>query len=128
MKKILFFTTLAVIAGPSFAADVGVSVNIGEPGFYGQINIGDFPQPRVVYAQPVIVQRAPEYTGGPVYLRVPPGHEKHWSRHCAEYNACNRPVMFVRDDWYRNEYAPHYRHDNDHHDEGDHGHDHDHGH
>jgi len=25
---------------------VGVSVNVGEPGFYGQINIGDVPRPQ----------------------------------------------------------------------------------
>jgi hypothetical protein len=56
-------------------------------------------------------------------LHVPPGHEKHWSKHCAQYNACGRPVYFVRDEWYNNEYVPHYRHahDNDH----GHGHGHD---
>ena len=59
----------------------------------------------------------------PIYLRVPPGHEKKWNKHCASYNACGRPVYFVRDDWYRNTYVPQYqmrgdrdddRHDDDH--------------
>ena len=57
----------------------------------------------------------------PVYLRVPPGHEKHWSKHCAKYGACGRPVYFVREDWYQHEYVPYYRdHDDDRDD--DHGH------
>ncbi len=113
---------LACLAAPAFA-DVGVSVSVNEPGIYGQINIGSVPQPpQVIYAQPIVVQRTPAYVAEPIYLHVPPGHEKHWSKHCAEYHACGRPVYFVRDDWYNREYAPH------HHDEGDHGHDHGHGH
>jgi hypothetical protein len=34
-----------------------------------------------------------------VYLRVPPGHRRNWSRFCGRYDACGRPVLFVRDDW-----------------------------
>ncbi len=34
-----------------------------------------------------------------VYGRAPPGHSKHWSRHCRVYNACNQPVYFVRNDY-----------------------------
>ena len=32
----------------------------------------------------------------PLYLHVPPGHAKKWSKHCHKYNACDRPVYFVR--------------------------------
>ena len=129
MKRLLFIAALTVFAAPSFAADVGVSVSIGQPGFYGQIDIGNFPQPRVIYAQPVIVEHE-VITSAPIYLRVPPGHRKHWSKHCGEYNACGRQVYFVSDTWYTNDYAPRYRHehggdhdDHDRHDD-DHGHDH----
>ncbi|MHB9119182.1 MAG: hypothetical protein ACYC2R_13045 [Burkholderiales bacterium] len=45
----------------------------------------------------------------PIYLRVPPGHAKHWSKHCREYNACGERVLFVQDNWYEHEYAPRYR-------------------
>jgi hypothetical protein len=41
------------------------------------------------------------------------GYEKHWERHCSEYNACGRPVYFVRDEWYRNRFVPHYQHRDD---------------
>jgi hypothetical protein len=126
--KLLSALLIGFCAGPVMAGDVAVSINIGEPGFFGRIELGDFPQPQVIYTQPVLIQRAPEFVSAPpIYLHVPPGHEKHWSKHCAQYNACNRPVYFVRDDWYNREYVPRYqqrghKHD-ERHDEGrGHGH------
>jgi hypothetical protein len=108
MKKALGMVLATAFVSPAFA-DVGVSITVGQPGFFGQIDIGRVPQPQVVYPQPVVVQPAPEYVRAePIYLHVPPGHEKHWSKHCAEYHACGRPVYFVRDDWYNNEYVRHY--------------------
>ena len=124
MKRFLFAAAMAAATAPAFAADVGVSISVGEPGFYGQINIGNVPPPVLIYPQPVIIQPVPVgVVRQPIYLHVPPGHEKHWSKHCAQYNACGRRVYFVRDEWYNNEYVPHYQnaHDNDH----GHGHGHD---
>lgn len=67
------------------------------PGVYGRIDIGNAPPPPLVYVQPVIIQRAPVFVEQPpLYLHVPPGHAKKWSKHCARYNACNRPVYFVK--------------------------------
>ncbi|MET0379140.1 MAG: hypothetical protein ABW049_09140 [Spongiibacteraceae bacterium] len=109
----------AFASSASFAADVGVSVSIGQPGFYGQIDIGDYPQPRVIYREPRIIERV-SVERAPVYMRVPPGHAKHWDKHCYEYRACNQRVYFVKDDWYEREYVPRYqerhrnRHENDH--------------
>ena len=94
---------------PVQAADVGVSVSISQPGVYGRIDIGRFPQPQLVMAQPVIIQRqvvvvqAPE----PVYMWVPPGHRKNWRKHCGQYQACGVPVYFVQDDWYDREVKGH---------------------
>ncbi|WP_035059114.1 hypothetical protein [Andreprevotia chitinilytica] len=115
MKKFLLAVVIACAATSALAANVGVSVTIGDPNFYGQINIGDYPRPQVVYTQPVVIVHEPVHYE-PIYLRVPPGHMKHWDRHCGEYNACGRPVYFVRDNWYNNEYAPRYR--QEHRDEG----------
>lgn len=110
MKHFLLGAALATLVGSALAADVGVSVNIGQPGFYGRIDIGNVPQPQVIYAQPMIIQQAPMgYARQPIYLRVPPGHEKHWDKNCHKYNACGQPVYFVQDNWYRNEYVPAYR-------------------
>lgn len=94
---------LALAVGVSVsaqAADVGVSIGISQPGVYGRIDIGRFPQPAVVVAQPVLVVPA-RHAPPPVYLWVPPGHRQHWARHCHEYRACGAPVYFVSDDWYR---------------------------
>lgn len=134
MKKIILAVVLSLGAAmPALAADVGVSINIGQPGFYGRIDLGSFPQPEVIYSEPVIIERT-RVIHEPLYLRVPPGHQKNWKRYCGRYEACGRPVYFVRDDWYNNVYAPQYRerhrdHDDHGHDDHDRGHDdHDHGH
>lgn len=108
MKRVVAATLLAAATVPAFAQNVGVSVSIGQPGFYGQIDIGDAPPPQLVYAQPVVIQPA-VIAAAPIYLHVPPGHAKHWRKHCAEYDACGRPVYFVRDDWYDRTYVPYYR-------------------
>lgn len=109
MKKLLaaVLVSFATISG---ATDVGVSVSIGQPGFYGQIDIGTAPRPVLVYPQPVVIERVVvTQPMQPVYLHVPPGHAKNWSKHCHRYNACARPVYFVKDDWYQNVYVPYYR-------------------
>ncbi len=111
--------TVSLITATSAAlADVGVSINVGQPGFYGQIDIGDFPQPQVIYREPMVIERRDDY-GPPIYLRVPPGHIKHWRNHCREYDACGRRVYFVQDNWYNHEYVPRYqqRHQNWHQDD-----------
>ncbi len=110
MKRFLIGVALATLVSSALAADVGVSVSIGQPGFYGRIDIGNVPQPQLIYATPVIIQTVPVgVVRQPIYLRVPPGHEKKWSKHCRKYNACGRPVYFVQQDWYTNVYAPDYR-------------------
>ncbi len=115
MKHLILAAGLTLGAmGGAQAADVGVSISLGQPGFYGQIELGNYPRPRVIYAEPVVIQRAPRVVYEPVYLRVPPGHQKNWRSYCGRYGACGRPVYFVRDDWYRDEYAPRYRRDHDH--------------
>jgi hypothetical protein len=119
----------AALASPAAHAggqtDVGVSVSVSQPGFYGQVNVGNAPPP-VIYTQPVVIAQ-PRQRVEPIYLRVPPGHEKHWSKHCREYNACGRPVYFVRYDE-RDERRWHEEHDRDHrggdrYDDRDRGHD-----
>jgi hypothetical protein len=122
----LSFASAAALSCGSALAAVGVSINIGEPNFYGRIDIGDAPPPRFIYPEAVVIVREPaQRLPPPIYLRVPPGHASHWKSHCAKYGACGRPVYFVQDDWYSNEYAPHYRKKHGHgdggHDDGDHG-------
>ncbi len=93
---------LSAWAAPAQAADIGVSIGISQPGVYGRIDIGRFPQPQVIVQQPVIIQqRYYPQPVQPVYMWVPPGHQKNWGKHCGRYNACGVPVYFVQDNWYR---------------------------
>jgi hypothetical protein len=93
-----------VLTASAWATDVGVSVQVSQPGVYGRIDIGRFPQPQVIVQQPVIVAAPPPVVVAqpvqPVYMYVPPGHRKKWHKHCHAYNACGVPVYFVRHDWY----------------------------
>lgn len=120
--------TTLLTAAAARATDVGVSVQVGQPGFYGRIDIGNTAPPPVVLREPVWVQRRPVHVE-PVYMRIPPGHQKNWSKHCARYNACGVPVYFVREDWYQDRYE---RRDgdpgrDDEHGKGKHGKGHGHG-
>lgn len=108
MKRLLIASLLAVVSASAVAADVGVSVSIGQPGFYGQIDINNYPRPQLIYREPVMVHRVP-VSRQPVYLHVPPGHAKNWRKHCRKYNACGERVYFVRDSWYNQEYVPRYQ-------------------
>lgn len=79
------------------STNVGVSVSVAQPGFYGRVDIGD-QQPTLIYPQPVIIQQVPVAVHQrPIYMRVPPGHSKNWARYCGRYRACGQPVYFVRD-------------------------------
>jgi hypothetical protein len=111
---------LAALAGGSASAQtsVGVSIGINQPGVYGRINIGNYPQPVLVTPQPVIIVQQPvAVVRQPIYLYVPPGHQKHWGKHCYRYNACGQPVYFVQEQWVRERYRQeHPRWDDKHHD------------
>lgn len=110
MKRFLMAAALTAASAQALGANVAVSVNVGQPDFYGRIDIGNFPQPQVIYPEPVVMQPVPaRVVRQPIYLRVPPGHAKDWRKHCRKYNACAQPVYFVQENWYNNEYAPRYR-------------------
>jgi hypothetical protein len=112
MKRFVLAALFLAASGAALATDVGVSISVGQPGFYGRIDIGNAPPPVLVYPQPVVVQPVrvvQPVPVQPVYLHVPPGHAKNWSKHCHKYDACARPVYFVKDDWYNNVYVPHYQ-------------------
>jgi hypothetical protein len=134
MKISHLVTATLLLGGTARAADVGVSVSVGDSGFYGRIDVGTMPKPpSVVYQQPVVIEPAPTMVSverPPIYLRVPPGHAKHWKKHCREYNACGERVYFVQERWYQDVYVPsrQERHEERADQQGDHDHDHGHGH
>lgn len=117
MKKLSTLALAACTLAPTLAqTSVGVSIGINQPGVYGRIDIGAFPQPRIIYPQPVVIMQTPiAVHQQPVYLYVPPGHQKNWKKHCGRYNACSQPVYFVQEDWVRERYEERQSH-------GDRGH------
>ena len=106
-SKFLAALMFGFVALSASAANVGVSINIGEPNFYGRINAAERYRPQVIYERPIVVQQS-AYTYQPMYLRVPPRQVKNWNRHCSAYGACGRPVYFVKDSWYREKYRDRY--------------------
>ena len=127
LRATLMLAALLATAGAG-PASAGVSISVGEPGFYGQVDIGNYPPPRLIYPEPLIIERVgPRYP--PIYLHVPPGHIKHWRRYCHEYGACGRPVYFIESGWYNEVYVPYYReHYRGHHHDSDYDRGYDHGH
>jgi hypothetical protein len=82
MNRLILASALAaaLLAAPvAHATDVGGSIEISQPGAYGRIDIGRYPQPALVLPQPVIIM--PPRTVAPpppVYMWVPYGHRKDW--------------------------------------------------
>jgi hypothetical protein len=107
MKRLLMFALFSIASAPASAADVGISISLGQPGFYGQIDIGDYPPPQLIYAEPVVVEQV-VVVQQPIYLHVQYDQIKHWDKHCHEYGACGQRVYFVQDSWYDSVYVPNY--------------------
>jgi hypothetical protein len=103
------FASLMLGSMTAHAGEPIINLSIGgeiSPGVYGQVQFGNAPPPPLLYAEPrIIVRQPPNVMVQPIYLHVPPGHAKNWAKHCREYNACNRPVYFVKS----REYEPGYR-------------------
>jgi hypothetical protein len=107
MKTVLLLVVLACTAAvvPARAQDVRVTIS-GEvaPGVYGRVDIGSRPPP-LVFPNAVLIRKHPN-PQGPIYMHGPPGHARNWAKHCSKYNACGRPVYFVRSAEYESGYRP----------------------
>jgi len=102
---------LSLAAAVPASADVNVSVRVGQPTFFGRIDINGAPPPLLILPKPVIITPPAVHVDvepEPLYLRVRPEESRNWRRYCNRYDACGRKVYFVKDRWYRNVYAPHY--------------------
>jgi len=105
--------TLALAAGCALAQ--GKSTDE----FFGRIEMGGAPAPELMSNRVVKGQHlhshgrtalpAAQIAGfeAPVYFHVRPGEEVRWAAHCKSYNACDLPVLFVTEAWYRDTYLPH---------------------
>jgi len=106
MKRLAFLTLAAAAVLPAHAeTSVGISIGINAPGQYGRIDINNYPQPQLVYPQPIVYapSRVAVYQR-PIYLYVPQVQQASWGRYCGRYSACGQPVYFVQETWVRDEY------------------------
>ena len=97
LTRLAAMATLALLASAPVAhasTNVGVSVSVNQPGFYGRVDIGDQP-PVLLYPQPVIIQQTPYGARQrPIYMYVPPGHSKNWSwESCTESDGKSRDAF-----------------------------------
>jgi hypothetical protein len=101
--------TMIAGAGIVQAGDVAVGVDLSgavAPGVYGEVHLGSNAPPPVVYEAPVQIVRVSNALP-PIYLNVAPVEARNWRVHCGHYNACNRPVYFVRSNEYEAGYRRH---------------------
>lgn len=99
---LIFCSSMANAGQPIINLSVGGEV---APGVYGQVQFGNAPPPAVVYEKPqIVVEQHEGAMEKPIYLHVPPEHAKNWAKHCQKYNACNRPVYFVKSREYASDY------------------------
>jgi hypothetical protein len=110
--------TLAALA-VGLAGTVNAAVNVNvivegqiQPGVYGRVEVGNPNVPPPVWRpQPVIIAPQPQVVEVvPVYVHVPPGHARNWRKHCHRYDACGRPVYFVKSAEYEPGYGKKRRH------------------
>lgn len=124
------FVALAIGALSVGAAHAQAYVNLTvggpmAPGVYGQISVGNNPLPPIINTAPVVIGQ-PVFGAAPMYLYVSTVEYRNWGRYCHRYQACGRPVYFVRvddrDRWWerRGEGRGYERHEEHGHDRGEH--------
>ena len=76
---------LLAAAGTAYAQTY-INATVGgqiAPSVYGRVDIGNS-APALLYPQPVVIAPPAVYVPrSPIYMYVPPGHAKNWSKHCA---------------------------------------------
>ena len=117
--KSIAAASFVILTLASLSARAGtpiINLNVGgeiSPGVYGQVQFGNAPPPQVINVQPMmIVPRRRGEVVEPLYLHIPPNQARHWARYCHRYDACNRPVYFVKEGRYQPNY--HDRRDEEH--------------
>ena len=108
--KLRTFLFSACAALAMAAAPAQAEVYLGDADYYGPIPADYGPRAELWNAAPIVaVGIAAAALGAAIYLNVPERHRHNWRNFCHLYNACYKPVHFVRNDWYNERFAPSYR-------------------
>ena len=103
------------------AAGAARAQSAGTDEFFGRVDLvmSGTPAPEVMSTRAVKGQHLHSHTRpalpaaplagfeAPVLFHVRPGEEARWAARCKAYNACDLPVLFVTEAWYRDKYLPH---------------------
>ncbi len=112
MNHLFLITAIITLGLPNLVAagNYGLGVVIDDPAYYyGEVDVRAVPDPWLVYEQPVTIETtAATANVAPIYLYVPGDHHRRWFKHCHEYDACDIPVYFVKENWYKKVYVPAY--------------------
>ena len=100
MKRLLFAAALAATTFPALANDVGVSISIGQPGSYGRIDLGGYPQPRVMFRA---AMNRPQ-----IYMHVPPALPKTGASTAVLTSPVENGSIF-QNNWYERNFVSHYQ-------------------
>lgn len=133
LRSGLLALALGALSAGAAHAQAYVNLTVGgpmAPGVYGQISVGNNPAPPIINTAPVVIGQ-PVFGAAPMYLYVSTVEYRNWGRYCHRYQACGRPVYFVRVDdrdrwWERRGEGPHgpgrgfERHEERGHDRGEH--------
>ncbi len=109
LNPLLKCVLATAIVGCTAVTPTQSQVVIGDPGYYGVLPPLTGYTPQVWNANPIVALGAAIAGLAALYLNVPDYQRNNWRFYCSRYNACNRPVYFVRDNWYRDVYAPQYK-------------------
>lgn len=111
-----FFTKAAAAAAAALMlgsaaanASTQINISIGDSGYWGVLPALTGYRPEVWNNSPIVAIGTAVAGLSAIYLNVPDAERHDWKNHCRKYDACNRPVHFVKNDWYRDQYAPEYR-------------------
>jgi hypothetical protein len=111
IRNVAVAVALAMAAPLAGAADKSAAAVITgaiAPGIYGRVDMANRAKPPLVYQYPMFIE-APENAASvvePLYLHVPPDHAKNWKKFCEKYEACDKPVFFVKSAEYEPGYKP----------------------
>jgi len=109
IRYVAVAVALAMAAPLAGAADKSAVITGAiAPGIYGRVDMANRAKPPLVYQQPMFIE-PPENASGvvePLYLHVPPDHAKNWKKFCEKYEACDKPVYFVKSAEYEPGYKP----------------------
>ena len=100
--SLALFISIGAATSPAVSG-VHVDIGIGSPAYYGALPIEGV-MPNLWNASPVVAIGATVLGLAPIYLTVPNAHRLHWKEYCDRYNACERPVYFVKRPWYDKHY------------------------